>query len=132
VRFNAWLLALETAAAEVHKCLNLLSKTRREEGRAVRSENRASSSANRVAQAVSSSNGNGHEPCVMPQALSKRVNRMIAADSEVAAAQPTEARSEKGPKEAVTAESLSGCGDHATALISVGEVAAVLEVGDRR
>jgi hypothetical protein len=77
-------------AAEVHKCLNTLAKKRREEGRAADSENRAKSAANRVAQAVSSSNGNGHEPFVMPQPLAGRL-------AENVALQPAEAGSENRP-----------------------------------
>jgi hypothetical protein len=77
-------------SAEVHRFLNLLFKKRREEGRAALSENRATGHVNRVAQAVSGSNGNGHEAFVMPQALSER----LAADVAV---QPAEAGSENRP-----------------------------------
>jgi len=79
-------------AAEVHKCLNLLFKKRREEGHTARSENKASGVVNRVAQAVSGSNGNGHEPFVMPRPLSERV----AASPELAS-QPVAARPENRP-----------------------------------
>jgi hypothetical protein len=75
-------------SAEVHKCLNLLFKKRREEARWALSQDDCTGQANRVAQAISASNGHGHEPFVMPQSLSERMGEAVGGQPVEPAVEP--------------------------------------------